>query len=206
MEVGFLDDLGLGPAVAMPFANTARFRGQRYLTDGLALTGGSRCVLQPIPNNEYDNWDAIAGDSEGSSEGEEVLSPESFDYFHGVSASFGPGGQDSDQFQYRVNDKEPATDPPLKRMRLLTPTGEILTVTPRAWPRTRVTEACVKLAISEWMERQFHLPITAPNRHEVQWDYMEFTVDNVRRRVAVWLWRGLEQIPEMENTWRIVLD
>lgn len=100
---------------------------------------------------------------------------------------------------------EPATSPPIQRMLLVTPKGDMITVRPRYRGRRKITRACVELAVSEWMEQQRKLPRAAPNRHEVESGIIEFIEDGETKQVPVWLWKGLERVAERPDTWKLCL-
>ncbi|KAF9449422.1 hypothetical protein P691DRAFT_759088 [Macrolepiota fuliginosa MF-IS2] len=186
----------------IPFANTAQFDGHRNLNVHLELRDDRRPVMEPIPPT-FDNW---ASDESSSGE-DSPLMPDSFAFYDAVSSSFSPGGGDSHEFSYKMNNREPALMDGMGTgsMTLITTQGEAITVRPRCKFRREISRACVEMAVSEWMVKQRALPLDAPNRHVIEWRYNRYIVDGEVKRAAVWLWKGLEQVPYETNTFQISL-
>lgn len=187
-----LDSL-FGSDVFVPFTDTANFEGHFYLCEALKRRDIPQNVLDPIPPIPW-------ASDESSEEEEGPMMLDNFEFLDGVSSAFGPGGPH--RFDYKVNDKEPATNPPVTKMILIAPNGDPITVVPRCSPRKRVTRGCVELAVSQWMDALRNLPPGTP-RPTIQTQQVEFNVDGETLRAPVWLWRGLEQMVGVPDTWRL---
>lgn len=179
--------------IAVPFSNTAKFEGHRFLCDGLSRRDTPQHVLDPFPTTYCSSDDSSSDDDDSPLQMGEIP-------LDGVYSVFAPGGQDP-RFNYRLEDEELATNPPAKRMILLAPNGTQILVFPRCFPKKKITRACVELAVSQWMEEQHNLPPGAQNQVEIQTGNVDFNVYGETWRAPVWLWRGLEQVAHNPETY-----
>ncbi|XP_006463588.1 hypothetical protein AGABI2DRAFT_194370 [Agaricus bisporus var. bisporus H97] len=184
--------------VQMPFPNTAVFTGHRFLCEELLRSDGPKRVLDPLPPT-------FGSSDEGSSDDDEPITMDDFSPFDGVTSAYAPAGQvpQNPRFDYKVKDGELATDPPAKKIFILAPNDDMIRVVPRCFPRKKITRACVELAVCQWMEDQHNLPPNAPNRVLIPTGVVEFVVDGEIWRAPVWLWKGLEQVPERPETFKL---
>lgn len=196
-SMDLLDDLDFGAPI--PFSDTVPSPGRIMVHGGLGWTDRPRYLMMPVRQEQ----DVVSDAS--SEEDDSPIMLSNFGSFDGVSAAgFGPGGGDSEEVRFRVYNDEQATWPPTRKLVLKPPKGPSITVIPRCMPRKKVTRGCVELAVSEWMERQRRLPDN--QRTPVSVDIIRYTMDGETKIVPVWLWNGLQQVMEEQNTFKICLD
>jgi hypothetical protein len=184
--------------IAVPFSNTAIFDGHCFLNEGLERRDTPQRVLDPVPATFPSSDESSSDDDDDSPRAVNDFAP-----FNTVTSTFAPGGEDS-RFGYQLKDREPATNPPVKRMVLLAPNGTQILVFPRCFPKKKITRACVELAVCQWMEDQQNLP-PGVNQVQIQTGNVDFEVQGETWRAPVWLWRGIEQVVERPEAYRLYL-